>query len=151
MITTNPPLLHTIFGNAHFDGEYYKVYNTDDNSYKKLHRIIYEKFWGVELPEEIIIHHKNGNKLDNCILNLEAMTIEEHTKLHDFDRKMGLSNRFNTTGYFRVIKNFNKNCKQGFTYRYQYWEDGVRKYISSVSLEKLEDKVKSHGLEWRQL
>mgnify|MGYP004442680893 CR=1 FL=1 len=54
----------------------------------------------------------------------------------------------NTTGYFRVSKKKDSTCKQGFHYRYQYCENGKRHSISSVSLEKLEKKVKDKGLPW---
>ena len=57
----------------------------------------------------------------------------------------------NTSGYLHVSKQQCKRCKQGFLWRYRYTEDGKGKSILSVSLEKLEEKVRSKGLEWRKL
>lgn len=58
----------------------------------------------------------------------------------------------NTTGYYRVSKNKNSIYKQGFVYRYRYYdENGKQKVINSVDLKKLEVKVKERGLPWKKL
>ena len=67
---------------------YYQITSTGEgNNGKLLHRLIYENFWSVSLPKEIVIHHKDENKLNNCINNLEAMTREEHQSLHNIGEK----------------------------------------------------------------
>ena len=43
------------------------------------HRFIYEALMGVSAQH---VHHKNGNKLDNRIENLEGLTASEHTSQH---------------------------------------------------------------------
>lgn len=48
-----------------------------------LHRTIYENFHNVSLNTETIVHHKDGDKLNNCIYNLEAMSNSDHNKLHN--------------------------------------------------------------------
>ena len=69
-------------------------------------------------------------------------------KLSDKYRKK-ISEAKNTTGYYHVYKRKIPACKQGFAYAYQYYgDDNKRHEISSVSLEKLEQKVKAKGLEW---
>ena len=70
---------------------------------------------------------------------------------HSDETKMKISEAQNTSGYFRVIKMKDKNCKQGFRWVYRYYEDGKRKTISSVDIKKLEAKVKSKGLKWEKL
>ena len=43
-----------------------------------------EQFLDRDLSFNDIIHHKNGNKLDNRIENLEVMTRAEHTRIHKY-------------------------------------------------------------------
>ena len=47
-----------------------------------IHKMIYEYFSGVQIPKGYVVHHKNGNKLDNTFSNLECMSAKEHKILH---------------------------------------------------------------------
>ena len=64
------------------------------------------------------------------------------------EHKKRLSEVQNTSGYYRVSKNKCESCKQGFTWRYEYYENGKQKIITSVDIKKLENKVKEKGLDW---
>ena len=158
--------MKTKFGNAKItNGRYYVITSRKEgNNGKLLHRLICEDFYNTEVPQGYHIHHKNGNKLDNCILNLQLMRDKDHRILHNsgenhpwYDKhhseesKLKTSKTMNTTGYFRVDKHKDKNCKQGFYWRYSYYENGKQKRISSVDIKKLEAKVKSKGLTWKKL
>lgn len=60
---------------------------------KYAHRRIMEEYlWRELLPNEIV-HHKNWDKSDNKIENLEVMTREEHSKLHIQGRESFLKSR----------------------------------------------------------
>lgn len=66
--------------------------------------------------------------------------------------KHKISEANNSTGYYRVSKQIKKACKNGFTWRYQYYdENGKHKSIYSVNLSKLMLKVISKGLPWEIL
>ena len=169
--------LNTKYGTAKIDNKGYWCITTykEGNHRKFLHRLIYEDYYKVTLLKGVIIHHKDGNKLNNQIDNLEAIYRGEHQSLHTKGRtlseetkqkiskaKTGVkhskesciqqsethSKRYNTTGYYRVSKNKKKDTKQGFTWRYSYPEDGKQKAIVSIDLKKLEEKVKAKGLKW---
>lgn len=74
---------------------------------------------------------------------------KHHTKETRTQISKKKSRQQNTTGYYRVRKAKTNSCKQGFYYRYRYYDDnGKRKEISSVDIKKLEEKVKKAGLEW---
>ena len=72
-------------------------------------------------------------------------------KTRSDETKMKISEARNTSGYFRVTKHKNKNCKQGFIWIYRYSKNGKRKTISSVDIKKLEAKVKAKGLKWERI
>lgn len=160
--------LQTKFGRASLSGGYYTIHSRNENRSKLLHRLIWEDFYGYKLPKGYVIHHKNGIKTDNCILNLQLMRDTDHKSLHlsgenhpFYGKKMSKESceqlskskteLLNTTGYFGVTKVKEKYCKNGFRWGYHYREDGKRKFMSSVSLEKLKEKVLSKGLRWEEL
>lgn len=132
---------------------YYRLGNN-----KLLHREIWEKFYGRKIPKGYVIHHKDFNCRNNSISNLQLLTVEEHLKLHHKGKKVDdkvkekLSKNKTTTGYFRVNKKPCPKCKQGFIYRYQYYdENNVRQSITSTNLRKLALKVQSKGLTWKKI
>ena len=151
--------MKTKFGSAtiHPQG-YYKIRSRKEgNRDKTLHRLVWEDFYGCKVPEGFVIHHKDGNKLNNCILNLQLMRKSEHDRFHNCGTIQELSHCLNeskaksTTGYFRVTTKPDPTCTQGFVWRYQYYENGKRRAIASVSLERLKNKVLARGLHWEKL
>ena len=60
--------------------------NATSDGYVMEHILVMEKHIGryVEKPE--VVHHKNGNRKDNRIENLQLMTFKEHSAYHMVER-----------------------------------------------------------------
>ena len=169
-------ILYTKFGTAKINNYgYYQITNNKENNMGKyLHRLIFEDYHNCKLDENDVIHHIDGDKLNNHPANLICMSRKAHRLLHakgksfsdehkknlseshkdktlSEEHKIKTSESMNTTGYFRVTKHKDNSCKQGFTWCYQYYENGKHKNITSVDISKLEAKVKAKGLKWKKL
>ena len=60
-------------------------YQGSINTSLYLHRLIWEDNYG-PIPDKHVIHHKNENKLDNRLDNLECLPWGEHTALHNLGK-----------------------------------------------------------------
>lgn len=144
--------LHTQFGNVTLSNNegYYKIVSRKEGYFdKRWHRVIFESFYG-PIPKGCVIHHIDGDKTNNCILNLQLLTRADHNRQHNT-----IPNT-NITGYYKVQKWKNDNVNQGFVWVYQNrFKDKhgkkVRKVISKVNFEDLEKEVKRQGLKWEAL
>lgn len=69
--------------------------------------------------------------------------------LNSLESKLKMSKNRNKTGFFRVHQMPHKECKQGFSWRYEYYDDtGKRRKLNSVNLNKLKKKVLAKGKIW---
>ena len=57
------------------------------------HRMIMEQHIGRELKDDEIVHHKDGNKINNDINNLEIISKKDHAKMHALKRGFGKNRR----------------------------------------------------------
>lgn len=65
-----------------FNGEkFYRCGNYFQHNGKRLHRTVWEYHHG-KIPKGYHVHHKDGNKANNSINNLELMKAHEHESMH---------------------------------------------------------------------
>ena len=173
--------LQTKYGTACINSSgYYSVKDKEGNR-RPLHRLIFEDFYNIKLPNNIHVHHVDGNKLNNEIWNLIPLTNKEHAHIHHKDKfvsaetkqriseaqtgernnnygglteehSLAISKARNTTGFFRLTTEKKKASKQGFIWRYKYYDENNKiKYLRSVNLMKLLSMVLNKGFEWKIL
>ena len=159
IIGTSESHKYTKFGLAKINDKGYYVITSqkEGNNGKYLHRLIFEDFYQIKLLEDTVIHHEDGNPLNNEIWNLVPMTRAEHNTIHKtgekftIERKLNVSSTQNSTGYFRVYKSYEKGPKQGFRWVYRWRENGKQRSIKRIDINKLKEKVLEKGLEWIEL
>lgn len=116
--------------------------------------------WRDENGKRILIKSTNLQKLQQKIENkgfpweiinenqfkriLKEEEIAQHHKIND--KKL---DKYSQSGILNVTKRKAKYTIQGFYWVYNYNENGKRKDMASVSLIKLEQKVKDNGLPWK--
>ena len=94
------------FGNVKLNSKGYFIVTSgkEGNNGKFLHRLIWEDFYGYEMPEGYVVHHKNGDSADNCILNLQLMRKKEHSRLHRLGKPLSNETQLKLREIFRNRK-----------------------------------------------
>lgn len=87
--------VNTKFGVARRDENGYLQITSrkEGNKGRVLHRLIFEDFYKIKLPKNIVIHHNDGDPTNNEIWNLVPMRWEEHTFLHHKGREFSKEHR----------------------------------------------------------
>lgn len=110
------------------------------NSIKNKNKLLTEK----KNIKQVFLQEKN----ENISRYIEQMNQISLSKGDVYSQKM--SQTLSSTGFYLVSTEKCPKCKTAsIVYRYKYQdEDGKRKTISSIDLDKLEQRVKARGLRW---
>ena len=73
-------------GSGTFDGRYYRCPNHDGTP-RLVHRELMAAFLGRPLLSTEHVHHRDGNRLNNALSNLQLVTKAEHNHIHFFGKK----------------------------------------------------------------
>jgi len=89
----SPPIMVVEFAGTRYTRRANGYFASTSNPRTYLHRDIYEKAHG-PIPDGLEVHHKNEDKTDNRLGNLELMRSSDHGKLHSLVLGRGVSTRF---------------------------------------------------------
>ena len=82
------------YGKYYLANNGYYTLSSKEYYQKLLHRVIQEEHYG-EIPKGYVVHHKDGDKLNNDIENLEPMSLKEHGHMHHKGKKLSREHRDN--------------------------------------------------------
>lgn len=94
------------------DGYWIVSSRKEGNKNKRLHRLVWEEYNG-PIPHGFVIHHKDNNRKNNNIDNLEILSSFEHNALH----KRGNQNALKQYAYIRKRGKEHKTGKKRYTIR----------------------------------
>ena len=124
---------------------------TSDSGYRRfkngefIHKMVYE-FYNDRVPNGYVVHHKNEDKSDNTITNLQLMTLREH-KIHHMkdtireycyssETQRGSKNSF----YMKKHTEFTKRLISEIKKLRQFKNEIVDLFYKGMSIDQLSEK-----------
>lgn len=138
---------YAYFENLKFTRDDKTGYYLNSTNRKRLHRYIWEHYNG-KIPEKHHIHHKDGNKQNNDISNLQLMSNTEHTSLHGIEMA--------SEHYEKMVDNLNNNARpkatewhkstEGREWHKKHFEKNRDKFLKKDKLKCIYCGKEFHGV-----
>ena len=125
-------------------GSTYAKIKLPNGKYDNLHRYLWKEANG-EIPKGCIIHHINGDILDNRLENLQCMTRAEHYKVHKEEKLQSSAYEY----YSTYQKQWQKDNKEEWNaYQLKYKKDNYDRYATyqKVNARKFYNENKEEAL-----
>ena len=107
----------------------------------RTHRIVYELHFGT-IPDTLVINHKDGNKSNNCITNLEALSQRENSRKTLVTSGKKLLPK-NTSGLTRIRRNvYNKYNNEYIVVTWRDIDGKSKQKLFSILKYSEEDAMK---------
>ena len=134
----------------------YPTLTDDELNYMECMELMKHKFLYGSIPKLNFDVGGDGNTGFRHSDESRQLMSENHHKYWEgkklsIDHCVNQSLARNTVGYFRVSKQKDNSCTQGFRWVYRWRENGKNRRISRVTLEALKKEVITRGLEWNKL
>lgn len=75
------------------------------------HHLVWERQTGCPVPDGCIIHHKDGNKYNNDITNLQLMSAVDHVRMHSTKGRVFLRLKCPSCG--KIFEREKRACGSG--------------------------------------
>lgn len=115
----------------------YKKIKLKDGSTKDEHRLIMEKRLGRKLTFNEVVHHIDGNSLNNEDDNLLLMSRSEHIKLHQKNGDIPKSNSSSISDFGKIsLCVINSSVNEDIARRIKYNNESPNLLINELNISK---------------
>lgn len=113
-----------------------------------VHRAVIEAFTGKEIVKGLVVNHKNGNRGDNRLENLEVVSASENTKhtINVLKKKGGGSHKYIISNKYREFKSYKEIEK--FLNDERGCKDSLDEIKRRVTLSCKSESVEYEGYKW---
>ena len=114
------------------------------------HRLIMEEHIGRRLKRKEVVHHKNGNKQDNRLENLEVMSLSDHSRMHRLGQALSAETKAKLRKHFygrlrpdlwTVTKEQAQSMRETREKGHSWRETGRRHGVSHATVQRAVDRL----------
>ena len=113
--------------NYYFCGKYYQKNGV------RLHRLVWQDANG-EIPKNCHIHHKDEDKTNNKLDNLECLSFSDHAKIHDTEEKKQLSRK--NIKKAQIAACLWHGSEEGKEWHKLHWEKNCKEVFTTKNIKK---------------